>query len=74
MRAISWPTGQAALQGAVFSSYLGWKKRHDPVLFTAVEVLGCGMNNGSFLNGESFMAFIESGFILHSYKTLSNDE
>jgi hypothetical protein len=38
MRAMSWPRGQAALQGAVFSSYLGWKKRHDPVLLTAVDV------------------------------------
>ena len=36
MRAMSCPTGQAALQGAVFSSYLGWKNRHEPVLFTAV--------------------------------------
>jgi hypothetical protein len=39
MRAISWPSGQAALHGAVFSSNLGWKKRQEPVLFTLVDVL-----------------------------------
>jgi hypothetical protein len=35
---------------------LGWKKRQEPVLFTLVEVLEWGTNNGIWLKDESFIA------------------
>jgi len=45
------------------SSYMGWKKRQEPVLLTAVDVWECGMNNGSSLNGEFFMLFFQPCYV-----------
>jgi hypothetical protein len=47
MRPISSPAGQAALQGAVFSSKRGLRKRQDPVLLPSLVRVERDMNKES---------------------------